>query len=565
LRLEFYTLSLQEELYSLILGTTYYFAFFGLGLGFALSTKKWLRTNRAEFFIVCHLLAFFVCYILFFLFLFGYGLGLFALWGFLFFSAFQIYRHWPLEREMQKHLGFHIVLLLLLSYFYLSIVKLSGLDINHRFLWAMPVDNDLPRQLADCVVSYNLDSKRCFQGQGFWQSSDRPPLFASAIAFAIGLDRDNFHYYKVYQNYGTILQTTWINALVYFGLSIGMKLHSLRFLLISAIFSGVYLFNSVFLWPKLITALPCSFAFVKVVLEKQGRFRKNLQVFGFLSLGLAYLFHGAILFTLIPIFLLYFWKNRTIANWKLHLPKIVFIFLLILPWSLYQKWYDPPGDHLLKMRFAGQRNLDDPILYRNHPRLVEGESFLEAIKKSYTVVPKEDLINNRISNFLTFFYWDHPFGKEAVFSIIELGRWIKSHQFFYTLLAFDSLIFGFLLWSWNWMTNSAEGRASGSKIILVLWISVLLWILLMFEPGATVIHQGSYMNLIFLSLLVTRGFEKLGRVRWFLFALHFLVFLGWIPDYEGNTGGIQFDFLALATVLALGIFSFVMRIKIPAY
>lgn len=263
-----------------------------------------------------------------------------------------------------------------------------------------------------------------------------------------------------------------------------------------------------------------------------------MMILAFISLSIGFLMHGGVLFSILGMLIVFYFSLLFSIKERKELIKyflfLIFTLVPILPWTIYQKYYDPPGDHLFKMRMAGQRNLDDPILYPNHPRVKTGQSLLGALQEAYTTVPVESIISNKISNLVTVF--KNPLIDGSYFkdfsSVKDFIPLIRSDQFFYTFASLDFILIGFILVFIKDNGGNEILIASQKKLFLILIGSLLLWILLMFEPNATIIHQGSYVNLFLLFILASIGLDKMNEWKWIFLFLHFLVFVTWIPSHN---------------------------------
>jgi hypothetical protein len=118
---------------------------------------------------------------------------------------------------------------------------------------------------------------------------------------------------------------------------------------------GAVYFNTVYAWPKMIggALILASAVFLR---------RRPIEVKGAIIAGLAaslsILAHGASSFGvagLTPLFL-----HKSNRRRLLLLLAFGLIFgLTYLPWAAYQKFFDPPGDRLIKWHLAGAIQIDD--------------------------------------------------------------------------------------------------------------------------------------------------------------------------------------------------------------
>jgi hypothetical protein len=537
-----------------------YFCFF-LAPGLALSLgykKKWKLQNQ-EIFIVSVVFSMLVSYFAFWIFYFKTSGGILFCWLTYLVSYIYIFYYFSKIKgtALFRNLAYQLLLLFFAYLVYINILQSVPLDIRFRFTPELPHDNLLPLQLAFCVFKENALIKECFKGVELWQSSDRPPLFSGMLLFIFPLRVteifESTMISEFHQNTGLILQLTWVNVVYYFLRVFNFSKTTIRFIILSFLLSGIFLINTLYLWPKIITLIPYIYA-LSIFLNPQKRKNISKLLISFMALALAYLLHGGIIFSILPLFLLFGYE--VVLKTKLSFSKvkrIVFGFIvfisLIYPWTLYQKLYDPPGDNLIKMRIAGQRELDGEELFPNHPYLKKGQSVFKAIQESYSSVPLDVILYTKISNVETFFYFESP--KWKTINFYDFNYWIRSKQFFFTFMSLGFLVIGFplLLLRYRKLHHCQKNMIHDFSFIFIL--SNLFWILAMFEPEATIIHQGSYANLFFIFTLSSLGFSYLKRVRWIFLFGNFILFLFWIPDPNFNLSNIDFQKLIYAAISLL--------------
>ena len=69
---------------------------------------------------------------------------------------------------------------------------------------------------------------------------------------------------------------------------------------------------------------------------------------------------------------------------------------------------------------------------------------------------------------------------------------VRSYGFFYLLPAIGFVGVGVLALPFRQLNNSARERKAARRLLTWTGLSIIPWVLLEFEPGSTVIHQGSY-------------------------------------------------------------------------
>ena len=114
--------------------------------------------------------------------------------------------------------------------------------------------------------------------------------------------------------------------------------------------SGFVILNSFYTWPKL---LPVAFLFVLpgyLFTDRFSSVRADWRVGALVgaAAGFAMLCHGGSAFALLGIALTLLCLRR-LSSLRFLLAGALVAGFLYFPWMLYQKYYDPPGDRLLKM------------------------------------------------------------------------------------------------------------------------------------------------------------------------------------------------------------------------
>lgn len=340
---------------------------------------------------------------------------------------------------------------------------------------SLPIDNWLPKIFADQIVKGELLRPM----YGDWLSSDRPPLQTGVylIFYPFGMGDD-----IVYQVVATMLQAMVLIAIWRF--IVGFKCASAqRWILFSFSLSSLFIINSLFVWPKLISAAYVLICFYYLNIGVKSRFR-NFIVGA--SVSLAMLSHGGAFFALLGIFLYWGIVNMKNISWSIIKDLVVWVVIAIVlyfPWILYGKYYDPQYSRLVKWHLAG---------------LVEPSqvSVLSTLYLAYSEISFEKWFSFRISNFniivkdfiaFEYFLWSGEYAK-----FIKLARDKSFFNLFYSLWFLSPFI------AFPVMFVFRRGRIDCDlmKLFYGAILGLFFWILLMFEPGSTVMHQGSYYGYI---------------------------------------------------------------------
>ena len=203
---------------------------------------------------------------------------------------------------------------------------------------------------------------------------------------------------------------------------------------------------------------------------------------------------------------------------------------MCLPWTAYQKLYDPPGNRLLKWHIGGQPNAIEKTL-------------TETIKESYSNITIEEWIENRKLNFMRLFgdkfsYLSimNPSSSERV--VNDFYYFFRSHEII-ILLSFILMTFLLFKKRFNFLINELY---KGRLFFTLLLLSLTFWILLLFIPKTTVIHQGSYLNnlifMIILHIFLHKFSKPLLLLNTIIYVLYFSI--TYLPEYNSNFGDINY-------------------------
>lgn len=366
--------------------------------------------------------------------------------------------------------------------FYLGVLILYGgaespfMVPQDRFLPGMPPDTQIPFLLSD--LWYRHLPVRPFLGD--WLSSDRPPLQAG-FHLLVGpwLPRE-----LSAEGIGIIAQS-WVFLALWSVLdAVGASRRERCVCLLFTVLSGFILLNATFVWPKL---LPAALLLLLFALLYREPGRAPIQA-GLLA-ALAMLSHGGSAFALLAI-AIWLLARRLPGGWAFAWRGAVTFVTCLVPWMLYQKLFDPPGDRLLKWHLAGVR-MPDP------------RGLGAVLLSSYRSLSWRAWIEGRWENVCQLVMgggWNTTskiwHGTKAMFAGEHAEGWMRAGievrvaQMFLFFPALGVLLIGVgpLLWpkcqspALRW-SRALAGVAS---------VTLAIWCLLMFEPGGTVNHQGTY-------------------------------------------------------------------------
>lgn len=417
-------------------------------------------------------------YVTFFIYLKAHNWGVFLSFGLIFpilYTFFWIHKTNRFS-EFKRSVLFILPLTLLtifiltLGYFPFRPVPGEIWQIAANRWLNLPIDNWLPKIFADQIWDGNI--KRPMIGD--WLSSDRPPLQTGVFLIFYPLMSGSS---VLYQTVATFLQlfivpATWL-LLSMFGF-----VKTRVSLIFSLFFSSLVLLHSLFVWPKLISAVYVIIFFSFLWSKPESKIR-NFLIGS--SAALAMLSHGGAFFALAGICLVWIFTNfknkPTIKTLKDPFVWIGIFLFIYFPWVLYGKFIDPDNARLLKWHLAG---LIEP----------SGIGFLHAFVNAYSNLTFSEWINGRIENTL-FITNDNilPDLFRTPFSeMIEQIRKKSFYEYFYSMWMFSPAIaiLGYIICGYRKLPPNFWILSITSFICLIIWS------LLMFESRSTLIHQGSF-------------------------------------------------------------------------
>lgn len=264
----------------------------------------------------------------------------------------------------------------------------------------LPPDNQLPWLLAQRLLHGGrgplLDD---------WLSSDRPPLQAGAYLLITAGEGSVWDYQVV---------CSWLQALVLLPMLLVLRAVAPRLApagLAVVGLSGVVAINALFVWPKLLAAayVLCVFLLSCTSSARDAPAKTRTLLLG-TSMSLAMLSHGTAAFGLIAVGLA-FLASRPREALQIGAPALVFALVLQMPWMLYQRLVDPPGDRLLKWHLAGVTATDH-------------RPFRTALRETYAVLPFDAWLSGRWANLDRLFGGSALFVQDVLMTLAgEHGQW----------------------------------------------------------------------------------------------------------------------------------------------
>ncbi|MFP5376613.1 MAG: hypothetical protein ACLGIO_07530, partial [Acidimicrobiia bacterium] len=343
----------------------------------------------------------------------------------------------------------------------------------------LPPDNHLPRQFADRLF-LGEDPRRPF---GDWRSSDRPPLQTGAVLlqrpFSSALGIEGLHY----QLLSSALQCTWLAAAWALCAAARFRPRATALALVVAAFSGFFFLNSVFVWPKLYAAALVLSAYVLLVGRRPPW---PAAAVGALAAALGSLAHAGVVFTLVPLAAVVL-ARRSRPSPSGVLAGAAVVAVLLGPWWAYGRFYDPPGNRLAKWHLAGSPAID-------------ARSLTEALADSYSRAGGSVIVRNKADN-LAAVVRPLPRWSDVRDGGAEQFRQWEFRSMAWALgplnLGWVALAAGLAGQARKRWSPPAGWRPAAAMVGLGL-AAVVVWALMMFGPGTTVIHQGSYATMVLL-------------------------------------------------------------------
>jgi hypothetical protein len=393
-----------------------------------------------------------------------------------------------------------------------------------RFVHQLPPDPDLPETLGRRL--YLGESLRPFAGD--WLSSDRPPLQAGFYLLALPwINLAGIPAGLGYECVGAFAQLLWLPAVWLLGRSLGQSRVSAGLTVVIVGTVGIVMLNTVYVWPKLLGAAYVVCAGVLLLDASRPR-TTPLLILAALACALGMLAHGSVAFSLAALVPL--WLLQRCPYWR-KVPLLALTFAAVmLPWILYQRFVDPPGDRLLKWHLAGVIPIDS-------------RSFLETLRDAYRQQTWEQWLAARWANMR--FTFSGSFG--AVFDVFTTAaKPRRQEEFFFLWRALGVLNLAWMVGPAVMLFRRHWTARSSLAATLAGWTgsTVILWWVAMFAPSSTMLHQGSYVVLLvaagLAAVLLLNAPRRLG---WFVLAWHVFYFaITWLR-YDGTAPVLSGMFL----------------------
>ncbi|MCR1782665.1 hypothetical protein KVF89_08990 [Nocardioides carbamazepini] len=378
-----------------------------------------------------------------------------------------------------------------------------------RFSHPLPADNAIPYYFADWFYAHGHTGTPPLFAD--WLASDRPPLQLGYVLAERPFEwTDTALHYQVL---GVLLQQLWVVGLWALLLAARLDAVTRSLVTLAVLLSDLVFVNGFFVWPKLLPAGLALAAAALVLTPLWQETRRSWRLGALLGalVAVAMLGHGSTAFGLIGIAVVALVRG---------LPSVRFLaggvaagLLLMVPWSLYQAYDEPPANRLGKWMFAGQIDIDA----RDTP---------EAVRDSYAEIGLEGALENKAENIATITGWkDLP---DLVRASQTPAEWVQDRRhiaFFDLLPSLGLLAIGplALLGAAIRRRGDPARRRFAGICLGTSAVSIVVWGLLLFgnDASRTTVHVGSYVMPILLlvaSVVGLRAALPRFAVGWVLLA-----------------------------------------------
>jgi hypothetical protein len=455
--------------------------------------------------------------------------------------------------------GWAAALMAGIGLFYLGLLLLPQMKMEVSLVaqrrWfdsSLPSDNTLPQLLAEKVAAGEPLRPVLFLD---WQSSDRPPLEAgwqllarAPLRLLLGSDANATDMRN--QIAGMILQLSWVPALWGFLRALGLSRQWSGRLIVSLAPSGFLLLNSMFVWPKLNAAAFTLGAFTLFFQLRPSHPLLGRVIAGAGLAALAYLSHGGTMFALL-VFGIVLLIPHYFFGWKYALGGAAVFLLLNIPWLTFQKFYDPPGNRLIKWHIGGST-------------VIDSRGVIETMIASYGEVGVKGALDRKKTNLATLFGGSFKSLVNLNGGKAATGRRLDEFFFIFRSLGW---------WNLGWLVGlvviwrrrrNIWNRPDAQQLLLacgVLGLTLTIWALLMFGPSTTVIHQGSYFaNLLLfavLAVILMRTSARLWAAVAIMNAAAF--FATYLPRTAAAKAHLDWMAVGLTVAAAVGLLAIALR------
>lgn len=371
------------------------------------------------------------------------------------------------------------------------------------FAHVLPLDNFLPYTTMERL--FTGESLKPFVME--WRSTDRPPLQAAILLLVRPFMRDSI---EGYQGVSVFINCWAFIGVFYLLLRMGIQRNTSLWILSLLVFSGTFFVNGAYVWPRVFPLVFLCMVIGMLIGEPQQR--KDFPYW--LSIGIAcalsILVHQGSAIALAGVFGAYLIRHPRLFRNQIVAASIV-LAIWIVPWILFQKTYDPPGN-MLQKRFLA-----------NHPEF-DGVSFKDALIHAYTNITFNDWLSGRLANIKVII---GDFRTDFCHFFAQMGRGshlVRLGTFLSLGIATLPAFLGLFAPLFRRKHGSSTDTRSWWFLAYMLFAGLTLWTILLLPSGRTIIPHGSYLSP---ALLLVLAGAVASLHRWVLIltsAFNFLCF-----------------------------------------
>jgi hypothetical protein len=441
-----------------------------------------------------------------------------------------------------------VAALAVVAVFSLAEVNAGSWTPNARFAparWSS--DNQLPMLVGQMLASDHMTTGVWV---GPWRISDRPPLayglhalfakvFGSRLVPQDGVYLLHQHAWPV----GVLLNTLWVPAVFLAVLHWSRSTRVALVIVLACLMSPFLLFNSGFIWPKLLSAV-FGFAAAWLLFDAGAAVRRPLAEDGrgfVLAAGLSGLAlqsHGGAVFGVLAMIPVAF-ALRGLPSIRAMGVAVAVGLAVLLPWMLYQRFVDPPGNALVKFAFAGTFGFGE-----------EDIGVLDTIARAYAGFTPQSWLMAKWAALKVIFGGFSQCGPGELAAVTSVPGLMRARDFFFVGPSLVLLVVGALAARMLPRTSGVPGVAAGPWLA---WgaLSVLLGVLVTLDCHIN--HHQSYQAMLALHLGLLMVIAR--NTRFFALWVVVVVAYGlWVWVLDSLRLHVQVDATALVVgALALGL------------
>ena len=352
-----------------------------------------------------------------------------------------------------------------------------------RFSHHLPDDNVLPRYFSEPLYLYGHRGLP-FQVRD-WLSSDRPPLQMGFVVAhrPFGWDTSGLHYQVI----GVILQQMWIPAMWALLVAARTGVATRAMIMVALLVSDLTIVNGFFVWPKMLAAAYVLAATAFILSDRWGAARRDAGTAVLVAalLGFAMLAHGATVFAILALACVAAARGLPTVKWMAAGCAIGLV--LLLPWTLYQRYVDPPGNRLVKWLIAGVPLPDE-------------RGALQTLRDSYTTIGIRGALANKKANYLTLLGRTVAIDREAGIARLLISgqfndaiRQVRDERLFFFLQSLGVFAIApvLMLMMKSRARRHREEWTFAVGTLQLVFAGCVIWGLLIFDAGYTIIPTGT--------------------------------------------------------------------------